>query len=222
MRRSRTPVALTVLCFLLGILLVSQFRTQERVTAELRAQSPQNQLTLLGNLITGNARLRDEVSKLEVQLRSIESDSTPDLGVMIDETEELRSVNGLVEARGQGVRLTLDAGLEPYWLQDVLNELRNAGATGLAINGKRVLATSVVEGAARDLRLNGQPLQRPYVIEALGDQDTLATALGRPGGLLLQLRAQYGTAVATLARQPELHLTAHASGPTMRLAQPAP
>jgi uncharacterized protein YlxW (UPF0749 family) len=222
MKQLSAQLALTFLCFLLGILLVSQFRTQERLAAELRAQSPQHQLTLLGSLIDANARLREEVAKLEQQVQAAGSTSAPALGSMSEELAQLQVLNGLAEARGPGVRVTLDADLETYWLHDLLNELRNAGAQGISLNGRRVLAGSAVSGAARQISLDGQPVARPYVIEAVGDQETLATALGRPGGPLLQLRAQYGAAAVALTRQAELRLAAHPAGPSFRLGQPLP
>jgi uncharacterized protein YlxW (UPF0749 family) len=222
MKKPSTQIALTCVCFLLGVLLVSQFRTQERIAADLRAQSPQNQLTLLGSLIDANARLRDEVGKLSGQVREVESTSAPPLVSMADELERLRVVNGLDGARGAGVRVVLDANLETYWLQDLLNELRNAGADGITLNNRRILANSAVGGSARQLSLDGEPLARPYVVEAVGDQETLATALGRPGGLILQLKAQYGASAAAVTRQPDLHLSPHPIGAGFRLAQPAP
>jgi uncharacterized protein YlxW (UPF0749 family) len=222
MKKPSTQIALTCVCFLLGVLLVSQFRTQERIAADLRVQSPQNQLTLLGSLIDANARLREEVGKLAGQVSEVESTSAPALDSMADELERLRIVNGLDEARGAGVQVVLDANLETYWLQDLLNELRNAGAYGITLNDQRILANSAIGGSARQLSLNGEPLARPYVINAVGDQETLATALGRPGGLILQLKAQYGATAAAVTRQADLRLAQHPTGAGFRLAQPAP
>lgn len=221
MKKPSTQLALMLVCFLLGVLLVSQFRTQERIAAELRAQSPQNQFTMLGSLIDGNARLREEVGKLEGQIQGADSTSAPALTDMTDELAQLRAVNGLAEARGMGVRIVLDAALETYWLQDLLNELRNAGAAGISVDGRRILATSALAGVARDVNLDGTPLRRPYIIEAIGDQETLAAALGRPGGLILQLRAQYGAGAASVTRQPDVRLAPHATGPVLTLARPA-
>lgn len=211
MSKISTQLGLAAVCLLLGILLVSQFRAQEKIAAELRAQSSQNQLTLLGSLIDSNAKLRDEVAKLEGQLRSLAATDGPDLEAMHEEVEQLRLLNGLTAARGTGVRVTLDASLESYWLQDLLNELRNAGAEAIAVNDRRIVAGSVIGGGANDLRLDGQPLARPYVVEAVGEPETLFTAVNRPGGLLLQLRAQYGPAAVALARQPDLRLPARSA-----------
>lgn len=220
MRGLRGQLALTVACFLLGLLLVMQFRTQERIAADLRAQSGQNQLTLLGSLIESNARLRDEAARLDAQLAGTARASAPDAAGMADELAQLRLINGQVEARGAGVRATLDAALDTYWLQDVLNELRNAGALALSVNGRRILPASVLSGTAGQIALDGQPLPRPYRIEAVGEPETLAAALNRPGGILLQLRAQYGPGAAALARPPDLLLPPHPTGASLRVARP--
>jgi uncharacterized protein YlxW (UPF0749 family) len=222
MNKRGPQLVLTGLCFLLGILLVSQFRVQEKITAEVRAQSPQNQLTLLGNLVESNGRLREEVSKLEAQVRPRESLEAASPETVREEVERLRLVNGLAEASGPGVRVALAANLDVYWLQDLLNELRNAGAVAVAINGHRIMATSVISGTARQIELDGTLLTGDYIVEAVGDQESLAVALSRPGGVLLQLKAQHGAGAATLSRPPSLRLAAREEAPAFRLARPVP
>ena len=222
MSRLSTQLAITAVCFLLGILLVSQFRAQEKLAEELRAQNSQNQLTLLGSLIESNTKLRDEVSKLQTQLASIISTDSPPIGSMQDELEQLRAINGTVEMIGPGVRVTLDAPLETYWIHDLVNELRNAGAEGVAVNDQRLRATSVLVGAAQSATLDGHDVSRPYIIEAVGDPDALFMALSRPGSLILQLRAQHGPSAILVTRQPVLTLMPTTADTSFRHARPIP
>ena len=222
MSKLSAQFALGTVCFLLGVLLVSHLRAQDQVAADGRAQSMQSQLTLVGGLVESNARLREDAARLESQLRALEQGDGPDPAGLRAELERLRVLNGSSAAHGPGVRVTLDAELESYWLQDLINELRNAGAEGMTINGRRILAASVVTGSARELRLDGHLLSRPYTVEAVGQPDMLFTALGRPGGLVLQARARYGPAAAIVARQPDLRLPAHTAGASTQLITSAP
>ena len=221
MSKLSASLALGAVCFLLGMLLVWHGRAQDQVAADRRAHSMQSQLTLVGGLVESNARLRDDAAGLERQLRALEQSDGPDVAGLRAELERLRVLNGSSAARGPGVRVTLDAELESYWLQDLINELRNAGAEGMTINGRRILAASVVTGSARELRLDGQVLSRPYTVEAVGEPDMLFTALDRPGGLVLQVRARYGPTAAIVARQADLRLPAHTAATATQPASPA-
>jgi len=77
-------------------------------------------------------------------------------------------------------------------LQDLVNELRDATAEAVAVNGMRVVARSAIVEREEDGRIlvDGQPLNRPYRLQAIGDPDTLAPALERKGGLIALLEAR--------------------------------
>src|SRR5699024_2632690 len=69
-------------------------------------------------------------------------------------------------------------------LLSVINELRDAGAQALSLNGQRILATSEIRCAGSVVLINGQRVTAPFVIYAIGDPTTLHNALTMRGGVV--------------------------------------
>ena len=88
---------------------------------------------------------------------------------------------GTVPASGPGIRVTVndpEGGLTLNHLLDGIEELRNAGVEAIEINDRvRVVAQTSFEDDPDGVRVDGVLLKPPYVIDAIGDADTLA---GRP------------------------------------------
>ena len=75
--------------------------------------------------------------------------------------EDLRRITafggeGAVE--GQGIVLDASGDLDAIALNDLLNELRNAGAEALAVDGVRITAGSVCVQGASSLEIDARPL----------------------------------------------------------------
>jgi uncharacterized protein YlxW (UPF0749 family) len=122
--------------------------------------------------------------------------------------ERLRIATGQTEVFGNGVTVTIDdAPLDPLVtdtppgrvidrdLQMIVNGLWQAGATDIAINGRRITPTSAIRAAGEAILVNYRPMSPPYVVSAIGpDADKLAGRFrDNPAGLLLEeLEAKYG------------------------------
>jgi uncharacterized protein YlxW (UPF0749 family) len=99
-------------------------------------------------------------------------------------------VNGLVPSDAQQPGRIIDRDL-----QEVVNGLWQAGATGVAINGRRLTASSAIRSAGDAILVDYRPLLPPYKISAIGvDANQVAGKFREnQGGLLLeQLQAHYG------------------------------
>ncbi|WP_226345046.1 DUF881 domain-containing protein [Agilicoccus flavus] len=81
----------------------------------------------------------------------------------------------------------------------VANELWAAGATGVAVNGQRLTATSSIRFAGRAILVGYRPLARPYEIGAVGPADLAARFEPRGGVYLDELRTAFGARVGTAA-----------------------
>jgi len=62
-------------------------------------------------------------------------------------------------------------------IQGVVNALWSGGAEALTIQGQRVIATTGIKCVGNTVVLHGVPYAPPYVIEAIGDQAALESAL---------------------------------------------
>ena len=88
----------------------------------------------------------------------------------------------------------------------VVNELRIAGAQGLAINGQRITANSYIKCTGPVITVDGRTFPAPFVIEAIGDADVLAASLYLKGGVIDGLIMD--NIVVTTEQSKEINLSA--------------
>ncbi len=78
-------------------------------------------------------------------------------------------------------------------LLDGVEELRAAGAEAIEFNDEvRVVAQTSFEDADRGVVVDGQRIAAPYVIDVIGNPDTLATTLDFIGGFSFDVKASDG------------------------------
>lgn len=153
----------------------NKYNELEKAEAELEKERESN---------TGN---NDELTKLEEQIK------------------EGNKLLGLTEVTGEGIIVTLKDSSSPALssmvdanqlvvhdmdVLSVINELKNAGAEAISINGQRLVATSAIVCDGNVVQINGQKVGAPFEIKAIGLSEQLA-ALSRPGGYLSVLQ-DYG------------------------------
>ena len=204
MRSHSTQWSLTILCFVLGLLLMAQFCTQRMTSRSILSASSTDQLAIISSLVENNARLREEKEALEGQLSEYQqATGRAVLGPLVEELNKVKIINGLVEVSGPGVEVSIDGPIGVLDVQDLINELRNVGVEALTINGERLTLYSVVtsteDGA---ITVNATQLSRPYILQAIGQPETMETALLRRGGLIATLERNYeGLAVSVVKRE---------------------
>jgi uncharacterized protein YlxW (UPF0749 family) len=194
-------LSLTAVCLGLGVLLVAQLRVQQVVQQTARSEDWE---FVVADLIDSNARLREEVRALQQQvdeLKDVEGGSAI-LESLVDDVNRLRIVNGRAEVSGPGVEVIVAGPITVLDLHDLINELRNAGAEALALNGQRIIAWSAIGTDGQQVTVDGQPIQAPHHLQAIGDVDTLEAALLRPGGLVdLLYQTNTGVSVNVYRRE---------------------
>ncbi len=204
MKSRSAQLSLTIVCFILGLLLVAQFRIQRMTDSSLLSASSADQLVIISNLVENNIRLREEMETLEEQLSEYQqATGGAVLETLVEELNKVRIINGLVEVSGAGVEVSLDGPVGVVDVQDLINELRNAGAEALTVNGERLTLYSVIASTEDGvMAVNGAQLSRPYILQAIGQPETMETALLRGGGLIATLERNYeGLAVSVIKRE---------------------
>jgi uncharacterized protein YlxW (UPF0749 family) len=222
MMNRTAQITLTVVSFLLGLLLVTQFYTQRNLASVAQTQSTADQAMIISGLVEGNAALRQEVVALESEAANYDLTSgEANLESMVSELNKLRILNGLVEVAGPGVEIRISGSLTALDLQDLMNEVRNAGAEALALNGFRLVARSVVVGTNGSIRVDENRLTPPYRLQAIGDAQALERALIRKGGLIALLEFAYPDASITVVRQDRMVLQLYQGQYEFRYARTA-
>ena len=194
MARRIAQVSLFVVALIIGILLVGQLRSQAR-PIELSTLTPQELSALIETLSARNVELRDALADLGEQIRSyeladVQGQSTLDLAE--SELYRVEAFGGLRAVEGQGVRLLIEGQLDPTAVNDIIYELRGAGAEAIAVDDTRITARSVAVQGAGAIEIDGVPLGSTVEIQAIGSPAGLESALVRPGGVLTLLEQAIG------------------------------
>ena len=216
---SRGQAVVGVLLALLGFAAAVQVRSNGQDQDFVGARQT-DLIALINTLSLATERAETEISQLERTRSSLLDDaesSQTALTVARQQAETLGILAGTLPAAGPGVRVTVDARSGSIGTDQLLNgleELRNAGAEAIEINDSvRVIAqTGLVDSPSEGLLVGGTPVQAPYVIEAIGDPYTLATAMEFDGGFIEEVESVGGAVqveelddveIASLAQTPE-------------------
>jgi len=204
----------------LGVATVAQLRTQRNLQKTRYDQD--EQVVLLSELVDANQRLRGEIAALSGQQTASEAERPGTvLEELVADLNRVRMLNGVAEVTGAGIEVVLDGPLNALDLQDILNELRNAGAEAIALNGLRLMVDSAFDvGQGGELGVGGQVVRRPYQVQAIGDPQTMEAALLRRGGLLSLLERSYPALSVQVVQRNQLVLDVSRTPVTLQYAEP--
>jgi uncharacterized protein YlxW (UPF0749 family) len=135
---------------------------------------------------------------------------------------DLQLLAGVVPARGPGVAVHIadpKGSFEFQLLLDLVQELRDAGAEAIAVNGHRVGGRTAFSHSRDGVTVDGQPIQQPYEVLAIGDPATLEVGLKIPGGAVDTLDALDGTKVSVEGRS-DVRVPALDHPPVFKVAHP--
>ena len=191
MHQPRNQLTIAAVAFVLGLLVIVQLRTQASGAA-FAGLSSQELTVLVANLNDRNDELRGEVGTLERELATLTA-NTQRGEVSVDELRaDLRRVRlyaGIDAATGPGIVITIRGPVDGSGVEDLVNELRNAGAEAIAIESVRLVPGVVTMGSAGAVTVDGVPLSDPFELSAIGAPDKLTGSLTRSGGIIAQLAA---------------------------------
>lgn len=193
MTRSRRRWTITVVAAVLGVLVVAQLRAQG-ANPGLSNLSAQELTLVIANVNTRNEQLRAEVAVLQRQVASLteaQSRGESALGQLRSDLAVLEAWAGLTAVVGPGVSIRISGQIGGEGIEDLLNELRNAGAEAIAVEDVRVVPGTVVYGAPGELSVENTLLLDGFEIRAIGSPQILTGTLTRGGGVIAQLGATY-------------------------------
>jgi uncharacterized protein YlxW (UPF0749 family) len=200
-QRARGQIAIALTLALLGFLLATQLRSQQGLTQRLSIERESDLGQILTELTARSDLLSSEIVDLRVKLAEASGSQAQQSALIADARQQLQALQillGVVPVKGQGIVMTFsdpDRTLGPDVLLDTVQELRDAGAEAIAISGVRVVASTAFTGVPGAMQVAGQPVQAPYVVQAIGPSSTLAEAMRIPGGVVDSLAADAGTSV---------------------------
>lgn len=195
-RATQAQILAGVLCALLGFALVAQVRQSgETNLAGMRQGDLVRILDETTNRGDALAREAADLARERDDLLSGSDRRQAALDALRRSAETQGILAGRLPAEGSGVIVTLtdaDGFIKPFTMLNMLEELRNAGAEAIELNGQRVTASSAFTGSGGAVVLDGVELSTPYRWIAIGDPDIIAPALQIPGGAMAQVRNDGG------------------------------
>jgi uncharacterized protein YlxW (UPF0749 family) len=226
---SRSTVAARALVALsigvVGFLVAAQLGTTRRGTETLAAESESDLTRIFSSLNEESAALRDEISQLRLELAALQSSAERDRlarDAAQRQLTDLQILAGVVPARGPGVAVRIadpNGAFEFELLLDLVQELRDAGAEAIAVNGRRVGGTTAFSARGEAVTVDGQEVAQPYEVLAIGDPATLEVGLKIPGGAIDTLDALDGTKVG-VERRSDVRVPALEHPPDFKSAHP--
>lgn len=186
-------ILITIVCAILGVMLATQFRTNESRKANIpyqRAEDLSERLKVV----------EKERNQLLLEIQRLQEKASDE--VVAREINMLKAYAGDTALHGPGVIVTVDDSKKVskpgenqnlYLIHDddllrIINELRASGAEGIAINEERLIAVSEIRCAGPTLSVNNNRFAPPYVIRAIGDPKSLENALKMRGGVIETLK----------------------------------
>lgn len=181
--------ALTVVCFVLGIVIALQYKS---------IQARKNDNTTLSTISEYQNRiieltkeldvLNQDKSELTQKIQQLEQGSNQEqIEKLEKELLDVRTFAGLTRVSGSGLKISLefydsdDLSISDAKIQRLINEIKASTAQAISINGARITAMSEVRVVNNYLVINGRQYSQPFEILVIGNPTSLISALNVQG-----------------------------------------
>lgn len=214
LRPSTAQLSLGVGLAMVAFAAISQFGTS---TSQNHYDSMRRDdlIALLDTLTDETERLTNEVTELERTRDALQSGADAQEIAAAEAQQRQDSINilsGAVGATGPGIRVTISApagAIDADLILDAVQELRDSGAEVIEINDSiRLVAQSWMQMNNGTLVIDGQQVDLPITIDAIGDPQTLAEGTRFRGGLVSQIQAENIGGSVAIEESHEIMITA--------------
>ncbi|MGH4140961.1 DUF881 domain-containing protein [Clostridium sp.] len=132
--------------------------------------------------------LKEQYYNASSKLKKYDSGDVKKFKVLEEIQKEVSSNNiiiGKTDVKGSGIKIILDDGntnIEEFSsrqlihdadIAEVINDLQNAGAEAIAVNGERIIYNNYALCWGAPIKLNGVKIVAPFNINAIGNEDVL-------------------------------------------------
>lgn len=210
MKKTKISFVLGIVCLLLTIAIVVQVNTIKGTDSTVTKKIAEDELR--DEVLKWKEKYDDITLDLETaedELDIVRENSTQNNEEDKNKKEEITLNNnllGLTNLEGKGIELTVaddpDATTESISVIDdiskhivhyndiisLVNELKNAGAEAISVNGQRIVSTTAITCIGNVIKINDEKVGSPFVIKAIGFPASLKGALTRGGGYLESMR----------------------------------
>lgn len=210
MSKKTQSLVLGIMCIMLTMLICIQIKTVNTNGSTVTRNQEENELRsqvlkMKEKYEIAYSNLQDAEKELEETRQNVTSNNE-ELKELEEKIKKASQLIGLTDVEGTGVTITVtDAvinknSLSPWEdpskfivhnvdILDIINELKNAGAEAIDVNGQRIVNTSAVVCDGNIISINGEKVNSTFTINAIGLPELMATLNNRNGGILPNLEA---------------------------------
>jgi uncharacterized protein YlxW (UPF0749 family) len=230
-------VTLGVALLGLGFLVAAQLASEgPRVRYTTQERSPLVETAT--DLQTDQESLKATILDLRTRIQAAEHAGQGSAALVKDLNDQLQSARiaaGLIPLTGSGIVLQIEDSQEPADpegnmqdllvgardLRTIVEEMWQAGAEAVAVNGERMTPTTAVIDIGPSILVNSAYLAGPYQVTAIGPDDLYARLSASPGFVdFLRARAEAWGLRVSIAEPESVDMPAFAGTVTLRYARP--
>jgi uncharacterized protein YlxW (UPF0749 family) len=232
-------VTLGVALLALGFLIAAQLASEgPRVRYTTQERSPL--LQTANELQAEQDGLKQRILDLRAQIQSVETQGEGAAATVRELNARLQQARisaGLIALTGTGIVLQLEDSRRPVPpdgseadylvgsrdIRTVVEELWDAGAEAVAVNGERITTSTAIIDVGTSLLVNSAYLTPPYQVTGLGAPDLYDTLSASPGFVdFVRARGEgYGIQIS-LAEPESVDVPAFVGTVTLRYSRPLP
>lgn len=212
MDKYKASITLGLVCLILTMAICVQIKTMQSANSTVTKTFEED--SLRDEVLKWKDKT-DELSKIsdlaEKKLSKVRENATQDDEVASNIESQITENNkllGLTTLEGPGIEITLkddptataesvgifgdvsDHIVHDADLRVIVNELKNAGAEAISINGERLVSSTAITCIGNVIKVNDERITSPFTIKAIGFPESLA-GIDRAGGYIERLR-EYG------------------------------
>lgn len=206
MNKTRNILAIILVSIFLGLILSIQFKTINKSIGEgvLPTQRAQQLAVELKKAQSDKDAQSNRIEELENKIEQYEKggvDNNVYAENLYKDAMKYRTLAGYVDLEGPGIVLEINDPPvdiqfgEGYSIVDeldlilqIVSILNAADAEAISINDQRFTSFTEVVRAGNHIEINGVSTSSPIIIKAIGNPDTLESALAIKRGIVWQLR----------------------------------
>ncbi|NLL82262.1 MAG: DUF881 domain-containing protein [Tissierellia bacterium] len=206
MKKTRNILALTLLSVFLGMILSIQFKTISKSVGEgvLPTQRAQQLAIELKRAQQEKETQSNRIKELESKIEQYEKGGIENnvyAENLYNDAMKYRALAGYTDLVGPGILLEIhDPPVDVQYgigysivdeldlILQVISVLNAADAEAISINDQRYTSHTEIVRAGNHIEINGVSTNSPIIIKAIGNADTLESALAIREGIVWQLR----------------------------------
>ena len=203
MKKKEIAITFGIMCALLTSGIIIQIRTIENNAMSTNVSRSKTNTELKDEVVRWKEKYErsyNELQDIQLELEKIREAATKDNNEYTETETKLKNINallGLTEVTGEGIVVTIedsntatikDENLSSELVHntdiiELVNELKNAGAEAISVNGQRIMSNSYINCVGTVITVNGEKINSPFVISAIGNKASLSS-ITRPGSYI--------------------------------------